>query len=179
MAKFIERQFSQTTSFSTMMIGEMEVRECALVCVVPCSQNEIFHLFTLSAKAEITSVHPPFLRRNLYPAGGAGYRPGRHSDAEVEPLCERSQQTVHHCCRAQLVCCHTSAAHRLFHPEGWRSLSTQVATNFTLDCIKFPDTTLPAQFQPLKRSAKQGGSWLQFLQALLWPSAGMKPTTYQ
>lgn len=119
----------------------LEFRECALVCVVvPCSQNEIVLVFTWSSKAEITTVHPPFLRRDLYPLGGAGYRLGRDSDAKAEPLCERSQQTVHHCCGAQLVCCHTFAALWLLHPEGRRSLSTQVAWNVTFNCIKFLHT---------------------------------------
>lgn len=112
----------------------LKLLECAWVHV-PCSQNEIFHLITSCLKPGIATVHLPFLRRNLYPTGGAWYRPGRCSDAKVEPLGERGQQAVHHCCGAQFVCCHTSAAHRLPHPTSRWHLSTQVAPPPQSTCI--------------------------------------------
>lgn len=109
----------------SVRLGQLKLLECAWVHV-PCCQYENFHVFTSYSKPTFTTVRPPFLRRNLYPAGGAGYRPGRCSDAKVEPLSERGQQAVHHCCGAQFGCFHTSSTHWLLHPTGWWSFSTQV-----------------------------------------------------
>lgn len=130
MAKFIERQFSQTISFSTMMIGEtlgpVGLLECALVCEVGAERSAVRRVFFHLVNAGSLTFHLVSFRRSVYPAGGAGYGPGRSCDAKAESVGERCQQVVHQCCLHQYADCHTSAVHRLLHPEGRGHLSSRV-----------------------------------------------------
>lgn len=118
MAKFIERQFSQTSALSNMMIGERPS---------PSASFELGYRRRRS-RTELKFLSWRVSRRSLYPAGSSGHRPGRGCDAKVETFCERCQQVVHGRHRCLPVLLRAPAADRLLHPDGWWNLSSWVIT---------------------------------------------------
>lgn len=138
MAKFIERQFSQTVSFSTMMIGESahgsvefifrNVHESIILATDGAVVSKWGCLYLPRESSDQMKFKCISLRSSLYPAVGAGYSPGWSSDAKVESFGKRCQQVVHRRHLAQYAHRHAAVAHWLLHPEGWRDLSSQVAT---------------------------------------------------
>lgn len=117
MAKFIERQFSQTVSLSTMMIGKRSLA------------SSTFEFG--SRKWSRVQLHLLFryvCRRSLYPSGGTGHHPGRSGDAKIEPVCQRRQQVVHRRRLGLPVLLVAAVAPWLLHPEGGWSLPSWVTT---------------------------------------------------
>lgn len=114
MAKFIERQFSQTASLSTMMIGETSS---------PPSTFQFGY-----SRTEVQCLCRCVSRRHLHPPGRTGHRPGRGGDAEAQPFCGRSQQVLHgrHPCLPLLLL--AAGADWLLHPDGGWDLPSWVST---------------------------------------------------
>lgn len=111
MAKFIEKQFSQTISFSNMMIGETGSVSKPPACYDPALTG------------------PPCFRRSRDPAGGPGNRSGRSSDAQVQHVGHRCQQAVLWSHPPLLFLRPANALCWVLHPDGGWRLSFQVVRN--------------------------------------------------
>lgn len=109
MAKFIEKQFSQSASFSTMMIGER-------TWIVPWKSLQRNQAVDIKMKLLFSELLIS-RRRSRDPNGGTGDRPGWSSDATVQSFSQWRQQIVHNSHPSLHSDCPTNAVPRLSHTE--------------------------------------------------------------